>query len=86
MVRWTGPEEILDLWKSDLFKETEIFMNTVEVVVRSKGLECKAASAALCSFRSVKCVRSAEAHSESAKHLGDSPGCKNICVQHRRLP
>lgn len=78
MVSWTGPEEILDLWKSDLFKEIEIFMNTVEDVMHSKGLECEAASVALCSFRSVKCVGSAEAHSESGEHLSDSPGCKNI--------
>lgn len=30
-VSWKGPEEILDLWKTDLFKEREIFMDAVEV-------------------------------------------------------
>lgn len=86
MVSWTGPEEILDLWKHDLFKETEIFMNALEAVMHSKGLKREVASVALCSFRSVKCGRSAEAHSESVT-LGDSHGCKkHRRVQHRRLP
>lgn len=78
MVSWTGPGEILDLWKSDLFKEREIFMNTVEDVMQSKGLKWEAASVALCSCRSVKCGRSAEAPSESGEQLADSAGCKNI--------
>lgn len=69
---WTGPEEILDLWKTKIFKETEIFVNAVEVVMRSKGPDREAAFASLCYLGHEVCG--------ICGRLGDSPGCKNTRV------